>query len=625
MENNSSQVVLVKDIYPGISDYGYAYGSFPDNFTEFNNQLYFSADDGENGRELWVSDGTTEGTQLVKDINPGSNDYGNANNSFPRDLTEFNDQLYFTAQGGDERSGLWVSDGTTEGTHLVKDIYPGSIAFYSDSLTEFNDQLYFAAAGDAETGDELWVSDGTTEGTHLVKDIYPGSNNDGNANSSSPGDFTEFNDQLYFTAQDGENGYELWVSDGTTEGTQLVKDIYSGISDYGYANNSSPLYFTKLNDQLYFSASDGDNGRELWVSDGTTEGTQLVKDIYSGSNDYGNAFSSYPRYFTKLNDQLYFAADDAENGRELWVSDGTTEGTHLVKDINPGSNSSYAKDLSEFNDQLYFTADDGENGSELWVSDGTTEGTHLVKDINPGSDDYGYAKSSYPSNFIEFNDQLYFAASDGENGYELWVSDGTTEGTHLVEDINPGSDGSVNNKFTEFNDQLYFAAENAENGQELFKLIIDDSTTTNIITGTNGSDNLIGTDGADQIEGLNGKDTLDGSGGNDTLLGGNGKDNLVGGAGNDLLDGGNGKDILTGGAGEDIFVLRSGEGKDSITDFELGSDSVTVYFSDRLGSAGSEFNDLTFAGNTLKVGDEVLATFTGVDTEQLTAGDFDII
>ncbi|WP_413467323.1 ELWxxDGT repeat protein [Pleurocapsa sp. FMAR1] len=94
-----------------------------------------------------------------------------------------------------------------------------------------------------------------------------------------------------------------------------------------------------------------------------------------------------------------------------------------------------------------------------------------------------------------------FSADDGENGDELWVSDGTTEGTHLVEDINPGSDDSFPGNFTEFNNQLYFSADDGENGRELFKLIVDDSTTTNIITGTNGSDNLVGTDGADQIEG----------------------------------------------------------------------------------------------------------------------------
>ena len=656
MENNSSQVVLVKDINPGSDSSG------PRDLSEFNDQLYFTAFDEKNGNELWVSDGTTKGTQLVKDIYPGRgpfvynySPYGYATYSYPDNLTEFNNKLYFTADDSENGDELWVSDGTTEGTQLVKDINSGSYGSYSYGSylyypTEFNDKLYFRA-DDGENGAELWVSDGTTEGTQLVKDINPGSYGYG----SYPSYLIEFNNKLYFQANDGENGRELWVSDGTTEGTQLVKDIYPGGTDYygnAFTNSSYPFGLTEFNNKLYFSAKDGENGSELWVSDGTTEGTQLVKDINPDGGYYSN---SYPRDLTEIDNKLYFQANDGENGRELWVSDGTTEGTQLVKDINPGSNDSYPDDLSEFNDQLYFQANDGENGRELWVSDGTTEGTQLVKDINPGGD------GSNPDNLTEFNNKLYFTADDSENGDELWVSDGTTEGTHLVEDINPGSDDSFPGNFTESNNKLYFSADDGENGRELFKLIVDDSTTTNIITGTNGSDNLVGTDGADQIEGGNGRDTLLGNGGNDTLLGGNGKDNLVGcagndlldggngkdnlvgnggndtllggngkdiltgGAGNDLLDGGNGKDILTGGAGNDLFVLRCGEGKDSISDFELGSDSVTVYFSAQLGSAGLEFNDLTLTGNTLKVGDRVLATFTGVDTEQLTAADFDLI
>ena len=113
----------------------------------------------------------------------------------------------------------------------------------------------------------------------------------------------------------------------------------------------------------------------------------------------------------------------------------------LVKDINTGTGNnyysfypegSYTDNLTEFNDKLYFTADDGENGNELWVSDGTAEGTQLLIDLNPGTSYSNYYKSSNASNFTEFNDKLYFTANDGENGNELWVSDGTAEGTQLL-------------------------------------------------------------------------------------------------------------------------------------------------------------------------------------------------
>ena len=215
----------------------------------------------------------------------------------------------------------------------------------------------------------------------LVKDINPGSSYFG---GSYPRNLSEFNNKLYFTANDAENGTELWVSDGTTDGTQLVKDINPGSS---YGGGSYPSHLTEFNNKLYFTANDAENGTELWVSDGTSEGTQLVKDIFPGRGPVGyNNYSPYgfdrdffPDNLTEFNNQLYFSADDSENGDELWVSDGTTEGTQLVKDINPGSdyyNDSFPSYLTEFNNKLYFTADDGENGYELWVSDGTTEGTH---------------------------------------------------------------------------------------------------------------------------------------------------------------------------------------------------------------------------------------------------------
>ena len=94
-----------------------------------------------------------------------------------------------------------------------------------------------------------------------------------------------------------------------------------------------------------------------------------------------------------------------------------------VADISPGSSGSYASNLTEFDGQLFFTASDGTTGNELWVSDGTTEGTQLVADINSNSSSpFGYG--SYASNLTEFDGQLFFTASDGTTGNELWVSDG---------------------------------------------------------------------------------------------------------------------------------------------------------------------------------------------------------
>ena len=103
-----------------------------------------------------------------------------------------------------------------------------------------------------------------------------------------------------------------------TDSISLFKDIYTGVS-YGSGNSSNPSYLTVFNGSLYFRADNGINGYELWKTDGTDQGTVLVKDIYTGSG------SSAPSNLTVFNGSLYFSARDG-NGIELWKTDGTAQG-----------------------------------------------------------------------------------------------------------------------------------------------------------------------------------------------------------------------------------------------------------------------------------------------------------
>ena len=386
----------------------------------------------------------------------------------------------------------------------------------------------------------------------LVKDINP----DG---SSSPDSLVEFKDKLYFAANDGETGRALFVSDGTTEGTQLVKDIYPENNSQSrfYFRNLSNL--TEFDDKLQFASDNGGSGKELFVSDGTAEGTQLVKDIYPGEDPYGNKNSSAPSDLVEFKDKFYFAANDGVHGNELFVSDGTAEGTQLLVDLREetdgNSYGSSPSDLVEFNDKLYFAAYDGES-TELYVSDGTAEGTQL---LYPGKDQDGNGHVWDPDNLVEFNDKLYFTADDGEHGIELFVSDGTAEGTQLVADLNPGEGGSYASNLTVVGDELFFRADNGQTGTELFKLTADDSS-----------------------------------------------------------DGISASMTITGSEGDDLFVLQTGEDSDTILEFDLGSD--------RFGLAdGLQFDDLSFSGNNIFAGEQVLATLEGINTEQLTSCDFQTI
>jgi len=174
----------------------------------------------------------------------------------------------------------------------VKDMLP-------ISMTNMNGTLYFDASG---TSVDLWKSDGTTAGTVMVKDSV----------SMEPGSLTVVNGTLYFNGYDDVHGYELWKTDGTAAGTGLVKDINPGL---GLRPNSNVMYLTKYNGILYFNANDGTNGDELWRSDGTDAGTYMVKDISSGCQTF---CGSNPKYLTVANGNLFFSANDGTNGVELW-------------------------------------------------------------------------------------------------------------------------------------------------------------------------------------------------------------------------------------------------------------------------------------------------------------------
>src|SRR5699024_7530107 len=121
---------------------------------------------------------------------------------------------------------------------------------------------------------------------------------------------------------------------------------------------------------------------------------ELVKDI----NPTGNGS---PNNFIEMGGKMYFSADDGNTGRELWISDGTSAGTQLLKDINP-SGDSYPYGFVKVGGKIYFSADNGTNGTEIWATDGTSTGTQLIKDINPSN------ASSNPSNFFALNNKIYF-------------------------------------------------------------------------------------------------------------------------------------------------------------------------------------------------------------------------
>lgn len=447
-----SQITLVKDIRVG------SIGSLINNpeFVVFNNALYFLADDGVHGKELWKTDGTTSGTVLVKDIVAGSG------SSFPANLTVSGNLLYFTANDGVFGKELWKSDGTFQGTVMVKNIDPGiNTPSHPNSLFDYNGTLFFGATN-GNQGLELWKSDGTENGTIMVRDI-----NEGNQDSM-PGNFSIHNNYLYFSATTGQQGRELFRTAGDELSTVLVSDIYPGSSGSG-ANSSNPSAVISLGNNPYFTAANGPTRTLMTIS-----GNQSTAAIVSIGNNV--------EWLTKSGNSLFYRAFNSISGTELYVSNGVIGGASLVKDIRSGNANSSPSGFVDANGTLFFRADNGINGVELWKSDGTEEGTMMVKDIMPGATGSASSNSSLGK---MIQNKLFFRANDGVHGNELWVSDGTENGTYMVMDLNPGSGFSEPWDFIEFNNSVYFTATTSTTGRELYKLDLANLSTANYSTKNN--------------------------------------------------------------------------------------------------------------------------------------------
>ena len=383
------------------------------------------------GTELWKTDGTAAGTKMVKNIRP----YGKS--SSPEYLTNVNGTLFFTANDGRHGIQLWKSDGTKTGTIMVTNsdaaarnsgcmIASGSFrGMYYPPVAVGSRLFYFTISGGCAVSTVLYVTDGTSAGTQLLEDAPVADIEDGIVAAA-------FGNKLYFVGYDG-----IWVSDGTDAGTHRMAGSPTDVSAFLPAHGQS-LYFATYN------ADDSYADIQVWKTDGTKAGTKPLTSAGELRNTpTGAAHKAKRLYF----DSGYW---DSEKGRDyvqLWKTDGTAPGTNPIL-TTEGYQIRY---LTTVGGRLFFTL----NG-HIWKSDGTTA----------GSKELGVFGTQFPRDLIAVGDKLCFAEMDWDAGtWSLWESNGTASGTYQAGTFAGAPDPLQQ---VAVSGRLLFAANDGSHGVELW-------------------------------------------------------------------------------------------------------------------------------------------------------------
>jgi ELWxxDGT repeat protein len=335
-------------------------------------------------------------------------------------------RAFFAATDADHGEELWVTDGTKEGTHMVKDIQPGSGSSSPSYLGRLNDKVLFAANAGDGTGVETWVSDGTEAGTFMLVDSY--TVGDGDPNSFIQMDETH----AIFRAVDDESAefdvdrgiqHWLWITDGTVDGTHRVvasTDDQKHQADLrfpGQDNTTLHTAYVRVGRRVFFKADNinGTTGEELWVTDGTANGTFEVMDV--NWEKYGEGQTGYAEGWTRncgldnmenyKNKGVFFQAWTPDFGGEPWYSVGSPDDAYAVNtkqtDTNAGDGDAY---------------------------------TYMIKDTKPGKDasGIGYHAGTFGVGWEVYKDRFWWRGWDDACGYEIAGSN-MTKGDYKFFDV----------------------------------------------------------------------------------------------------------------------------------------------------------------------------------------------
>lgn len=413
--------------------------------------------------------------ELVADLNPGPVSAFPSESDAPHPFWASRGSMFFSARSPDVGVEPWVSDGTAATTRLVGDIAPGSgsvmlgnvastahgtllpvggavgdgpVSYWSTTTTG-------AAAGDLTL---LWSSPlGSTDAVRFGDDALVLASNeelvqlwrtDGTVGAPEllyddlilGTELHTAGDHAFFL--DAQN--PLMVTDGTVGGTHKVRRWADGL--FG---STAVFQMTSLDHRVVFEVNAPKRiGAELWVSDGTTAGTRLLRDIRPGEAE------SRPRHLTRSAGVIYFVANDGRHGREVWRTDGTTAGTTRVTNLAVG-----VRGLRVCAGSLLFVGVDRASAA-LWTSDGTPGTERRVARLPS-------ALGRTPKSLRCLPGGIAFTADDGQHGREVWtLRKGARE--PILHDIRPGSESSRPHSVRRAGRVLFFVADDGQHGRELW-------------------------------------------------------------------------------------------------------------------------------------------------------------
>ena len=440
---------------------------------------------------LYKTDGTPAGTSKIVDDNNNGFEVGRFGSGY---MAELDGTFYFAGKDSNGDVELWATDGTGAGAERVADIYPNGNG-QPHNMVPAAGKLFMNAVVD-QFGRELVVFDPVSNDTVVLSTNINGSP----ASNTAPESLTPVDGGLFFFDQDAG---DVYFTDGTAAGTAKIatnNDAITGGSLAKYPELIGDDDWLGYNGKLLFTGRFNATDAETRLYELDQNGN--IEEIVFVNNGF-NVRLDITQNVVTSNGKVYFVADAGASVPDLHIFEydgssvvkltgsegnrpyndslvGTSLGLfmyveqagvapYLLRVDNTGGSAGVGAALRstgdysfsdveymvEANGTVFFAADtEGAGGSdfgtELWKTDGTSQGTELVKDINDTA--AGAGSEPFPLAFMyqvpptvngELGSKYLFIANDGSSGLEPWVSDGSATGTVILKDISAGAGSSV--------------------------------------------------------------------------------------------------------------------------------------------------------------------------------------